>query len=794
MPADDGNELLSLLNGCEPGMQRGKRLETCQELLQLIESQRVRDVDKLPRKIYGFLLDSIRLGWEIPGEQCAQACWTGLIGLPEFETTAAGDFVDDGFLQELCGRFQVGVASERAFLRDTLHWAYASFPHKRRLLRERIGAVLGYFVRTPSRKFHVAELLEVLRLIIMGFSSFTKVHRSLLTDVLLPLHEPNQMAVWSLQQPLIETYHEALVGCLVPFLELQPDLAEAVFTAIAEAWPKGFNSNTPKEVLLLHEVETLIKFASEESCGAVLGIIMPKILDCLQVENSRVVERALFLFKEEHFLEMLVMSKSTTFAPLLSALLRGGEPFWNPTVNKASPRVLESLEDKDSTAFAAACESVWGNESPSAASAENCSLQMPGREAPSRPPTKGVNLLPPTTLKGAMGSWCPSTNSIRSVSKTTRNPPAAVTGVAPWAFQVPKPATRLRTSDLPETATDGAEWSKPPIQSLKRLRMGALECDEGPLVGDSGSEISPASEGSADPSFVAQRQVEEDPDNNNVVPLPRSGRGDSIDAVAVRLEGPGLRKVREFIQKIRPNETEETSGPSWQKLQLEPTPTLLPELRFHDLVFGHELGSGSFSVVKYARHITKGRSRSQWPEFAVKVISTTKIQELNYEKSVTNEIACLRMFSHPGIARLVSSFRWRDGAYLVLEYASRGDLHSHVKEHGSLSEASARFVIGEVVAALCSIHNRGFVFGDLKPENILITESGHVKVADFGACRPVSEDAKTLLNRSRDALRMLRDGDWRVAAGVPPNPLYTLPLQPNDSDSSDCDSDGSVQD
>lgn len=54
------------------------------------------------------------------------------------------------------------------------------------------------------------------------------------------------MAVWSLQQPLIESYHEALVGCLVPFLGLQPDLAEDVFKAIAAAWPRGFNSNTPK--------------------------------------------------------------------------------------------------------------------------------------------------------------------------------------------------------------------------------------------------------------------------------------------------------------------------------------------------------------------------------------------------------------------------------------------------------------------------------------------------------------------------------------------------------------------
>lgn len=52
----------------------------------------------------------------------------------------------------------------------------------------------------------------------------------------------------------------------------------------------------------------------------------------------------------------------------------------------------------------------------------------------------------------------------------------------------------------------------------------------------------------------------------------------------------------------------------------------LPMNRFHDLVFGDELGQGSFSVVKYARHITKGKSRSDWPEFAVKVISTTKIQ------------------------------------------------------------------------------------------------------------------------------------------------------------------------
>lgn len=92
-------------------------------------------------------------------------------------------------------------------------------------------------------------------------------------------------------------------------------------------------------------------------------------------------------------------------------------------------------------------------------------------------------------------------------------------------------------------------------------------------------ETSAASQVPEDPGFVPQSRGSEDSDNNSVPPLARGDQGDSADAVAAGPEGPGLRKVRGFIQKIRPNETEESSGPSWQELQLEPTPTLLPELR-----------------------------------------------------------------------------------------------------------------------------------------------------------------------------------------------------------------------
>jgi serine/threonine protein kinase len=61
---------------------------------------------------------------------------------------------------------------------------------------------------------------------------------------------------------------------------------------------------------------------------------------------------------------------------------------------------------------------------------------------------------------------------------------------------------------------------------------------------------------------------------------------------------------------------------------------------------------------------------------------------------------------------------------LLLEHAARGDLHTHLRCLGSLSEACARFLGAEVVVALRYVHASGFAFGDLKPENILLTASG----------------------------------------------------------------------
>lgn len=48
-------------------------------------------------------------------------------------------------------------------------------------------------------------------------------------------------------------------------------------------------------------------------------------------------------------------------------------------------------------------------------------------------------------------------------------------------------------------------------------------------------------------------------------------------------------------------------------------------------------------------------------------------------------------------------------------------------------------------------------------QNILITETGHIKVTDFGGCRPVTDEAKALVKQSsKNLLEQLRDGDWKT--------------------------------
>ena len=237
----------------------------------------------------------------------------------------------------------------------------------------------------------------------------------------------------------------------------------------------------------------------------------------------------------------------------------------------------------------------------------------------------------------------------------------------------------------------------------------------------------------------------------------------------------GIDAMEEYMRRICPtSDCEAENSKSWHLALSSETPTLLPDLKFHNLVFGRDLGSGAFSTVRYARIVKPKSSLSQWDEVAVKVINFQTIVKVHYGENILREICCLRQLAHPSIARLISSFKWRDGIYLVLEYGSLGDLHSYIRSNGPIDSVCAKIVIGEIATALVTVHECGFVYGDLKPENVVITATRHIKLADFGACRPVTFGSKNLVIASRDALTNMRSGDWKETSTTPTLPDLSL--------------------
>ena len=93
-------------------------------------------------------------------------------------------------------------------------------------------------------------------------------------------------------------------------------------------------ANSPKEILLLHELEKLLEYATPETFPPLLRALLPTLVHCVGSENNRVAERALQLWQNEHFAALTCAP--ATLAVLLPAIFPAlmKEKHWNKTVNK----------------------------------------------------------------------------------------------------------------------------------------------------------------------------------------------------------------------------------------------------------------------------------------------------------------------------------------------------------------------------------------------------------------------------------------------------------------------------
>jgi serine/threonine kinase 38 len=89
------------------------------------------------------------------------------------------------------------------------------------------------------------------------------------------------------------------------------------------------------------------------------------------------------------------------------------------------------------------------------------------------------------------------------------------------------------------------------------------------------------------------------------------------------------------------------------------------------------------------------------------------------------------------IVKLYCSFQDEDYLYLIMEYLPGGDMMTLLMRKDTLTEDEARFYVGQAVLAIESIHKHNYIHRDIKPDNLLLDKHGHMKLSDFGLCKPL---------------------------------------------------------
>uniref|UniRef100_A0AAQ4QXK9 MAP/microtubule affinity-regulating kinase 3 n=1 Tax=Gasterosteus aculeatus aculeatus TaxID=481459 RepID=A0AAQ4QXK9_GASAC len=137
------------------------------------------------------------------------------------------------------------------------------------------------------------------------------------------------------------------------------------------------------------------------------------------------------------------------------------------------------------------------------------------------------------------------------------------------------------------------------------------------------------------------------------------------------------------------------------------------------------IGKGNFAKVKLARHILTGK------EVAIKIIDKTQLNPTSLQK-LFREVRIMKGLNHPNIVQLFEVIETDKTLYLIMEYASGGEVFDYLVSHGRMKEVEARAKFRQIVSAVHYCHTKKIVHRDLKAENLLLDADANIKIADFG--------------------------------------------------------------
>ncbi|KAG4396341.1 hypothetical protein AAZX31_19G151900 [Glycine max] len=148
------------------------------------------------------------------------------------------------------------------------------------------------------------------------------------------------------------------------------------------------------------------------------------------------------------------------------------------------------------------------------------------------------------------------------------------------------------------------------------------------------------------------------------------------------------------------------------------------------------IGKGAFGEVRVCREKTTDHV------YAMKKLKKSEMLRRGQVEHVRAERNLLAEVDNNCIVKLYCSFQDDEYLYLIMEYLPGGDMMTLLMRKDILTEDETRFYVGETVLAIESIHKHNYIHRDIKPDNLLLDRYGHLRLSDFGLCKPL--DCSTL--------------------------------------------------
>ncbi|MEO6956463.1 MAG: Stk1 family PASTA domain-containing Ser/Thr kinase, partial [Antricoccus sp.] len=166
-------------------------------------------------------------------------------------------------------------------------------------------------------------------------------------------------------------------------------------------------------------------------------------------------------------------------------------------------------------------------------------------------------------------------------------------------------------------------------------------------------------------------------------------------------------------------------------------------------LFGQRYQTSSLLGYGGMAEVLLGRDQRLDRDVAVKVLRSDLARDTTFQVRFRREAQAAAALNHPAIVAVYDTGEDVDDdgvttPYIVMEFVEGRTLRDLLKAEGVLQAAQAMAITAEICGALDFSHRNGIVHRDVKPGNVMITNSGRVKVMDFGIARAVSDSAATM--------------------------------------------------